>query len=342
MNKILRYSLLMLLAVVANVSLMAADPYKVLTFPDEGTEGASISAYNKSYTATIGSDSWTIAGFNTNKNEWKYIRCGSSKFASVATIVNTAAYDKAIGDVVVTIDKVTAASVNSIKLIVASDADFANVVEEVAATKIETGDMDFKTTKATANLFYKLEFDCAKGSANGLVQVSKVAYYKEGDAPTKVDISNTPETAYTVAEAKKLIDAGEGLATSVYVKGIVSGVKGYNDTYGSITYFISADGTTDNEMTVYGGLSYKGEKFTSKEDIQKGDEVVVYGQLTLYNSTYEVNMNNQLYSLTRNTSGINGIQAEAADGVAYNLAGQKVSADYKGVVIKNGKKMIQK
>jgi len=32
----------------------------------------------------------------------------------------------------------------------------------------------------------------------------------------------------------------------------------------------------------------------------------------------------------------------AADGAAYNLAGQKVNAGYKGLVIKNGKKVIVK
>ena len=31
-----------------------------------------------------------------------------------------------------------------------------------------------------------------------------------------------------------------------------------------------------------------------------------------------------------------------ADGAIYNLAGQKVNASYKGVVIKDGKKYIQK
>ena len=34
--------------------------------------------------------------------------------------------------------------------------------------------------------------------------------------------------------------------------------------------------------------------------------------------------------------------AEAEDGAIYNLAGQKVDAAFKGLVIKNGKKMIQK
>ena len=42
-------------------------------------------------------------------------------------------------------------------------------------------------------------------------------------------------------------------------------------------------------------------------------------------------------------TGINGINAaEAADGAIYNLAGQKVNAAYKGIVIKNGKKFLVK
>lgn len=42
------------------------------------------------------------------------------------------------------------------------------------------------------------------------------------------------------------------------------------------------------------------------------------------------------------TNGINAVKAEAQNAVAYNLAGQKVSAQYKGVVVKNGKKVVLK
>ena len=42
-------------------------------------------------------------------------------------------------------------------------------------------------------------------------------------------------------------------------------------------------------------------------------------------------------------TGINGVVAETSSNApAYNLAGQKVSASYKGIVIKNGKKFVQK
>ena len=43
------------------------------------------------------------------------------------------------------------------------------------------------------------------------------------------------------------------------------------------------------------------------------------------------------------TDGIETVKASKAfDGAIYNLAGQKVNANYKGVVIQNGKKFIQK
>lgn len=345
MNKFLRYSLSLVLAFVAGVTF-ADEPYKVLTFPDEGTEGKSISSYTKTWKATVGEDSWTIANFNSNKwnNSWTYIKCGSQNNASVASIASPA-IDKAIGNVVVTVDNVTADKVNSIKLQVATDPAFSNVTEEISASVIKASEMQFKTTKAQANNYYKVIFDCEEGSSNGLVQVSQVAYYKEGDTPEITDISNTAETAYTVAKAKELIDAGKGLATQVYVKGIVcEASSSLNATYGSLTYKISDDGTTENEFTVYGGLSFDGEKFTSVDDIKVGDEVVVFGTLTKYKSTYELDKNNVLISKKDVPTGITSITtAPAADNAPiYNLAGQKVGKAYKGVVIKDGKKMIMK
>lgn len=344
MNKFLRYSLSLVLAFVASVTFAGTTPYKVLTFPDEGTEGKTISAYNKTWKATIGEDVWTIANFNTNKwNNWKYIRCGSKNFESVASITSPA-IDQPISNIVLTIDKITKSSIISIKLQVATDADCNNVTEEISA-KIEDGDLIFKPTKSAANNYYKFVFNCQKGSNNGLIQVSKIAYYKVGDAPEIVDITNTAETAYTIAKAKELIDAGKGLSERVYVKGTVSQAsKSLDATYGSLSYYISDDGTTENELKVYGGLSFEGKKFTSVDDIKVGDVVVVYGKLTKFGTTYELDLNNTLISLNGTTTGITNITTDEAakNAPVYNLAGQKVTKAYKGVVIKNGKKMIQK
>lgn len=345
MNKFLRYSLSLVLAFVASVTFAGTTPYKVLTFPDEGTEGKANSAYNKTWRATIGEDVWTIANFNSNKwnNSWKFIKCGSKNFASVASITSPA-IDQPISNIVLTIDKIAKDNINSIKLQVATDADCKNVTEEISA-KIKDGDLIFMPTKSAANNYYKFVFDCQKGSNNGLIQVSKIAYYKVGDAPEIVDITNTAETAYTIAKAKELIDAGKGLSENVYVKGTVSQAsKELNPTYGSLSYNISDDGKTENELQVYGGLSFESQKFTSVEDIKVGDVVVVYGKLKKFGTTYELDKNNILISLNGKTTGITNITADEAakNAPVYNLAGQKVTKAYKGVVIKNGKKMIQK
>lgn len=344
MNKFLRYSLSLVLAFVASVTFAGTTPYKVLTFPDAGEESKTVSGYTATWKATIGEDVWTIENFNTNKwKNWTFIKCGRKDVASVASITSPA-IDQPISNIVLTIDKIIKNKVNSIKLQVATDADCKNVTEELSA-KIEDGDLIFKPTKSAANNYYKFVFDCQAGTSNGLIQISKIAYYKVGDAPQIVDITNTAETAYTIAKAKELIDAGEGLSESVYVKGIVSQAsEKINPTYGSLSYYISDDGTTGNELEVYGGLSFKGEKFTSVEDIKVGDVVVIYGKLKKFKTTYELDSNNILISLNGKTTGITNITLDEAakNAPVYNLAGQKVTKAYKGVVIKNGKKMIQK
>ena len=116
MNKILRYSLSLVLALIANLSLMAAEPYKVLTFPDDNKDNNKVNDYTSSWEAKVGTDTWTITNFNNYQwKGWTYIKCGSKKVASIATI-ESPIFDKEIGCVVVTFDKVTAANVNSVSV----------------------------------------------------------------------------------------------------------------------------------------------------------------------------------------------------------------------------------
>lgn len=133
---------------------------------------------------------------------------------------------------------------------------------------------------------------------NNKTVTKEVTITQAGD-PNAPGTQNNP---YTVAQARAAIDAGTGL-TGVYATGVVSEiVTAYNSQYGNITYNISADGTkTAVQLQAYRGMSYKGEKFTSEDDVQVGDVVVVYGNLKKYNSTYEFDANNQLVSLVRNT-----------------------------------------
>lgn len=210
-----------------------------------------------------------------------------------------------------------------------SNTDVATISEDGTITLIAAGTTDIKAAFA----------------GNDEYEAGEVTYTLTVVAASTVDITNTPESAYTVAKALELIEAGEGLSEKVYVKGKISKVKSVDTgKYGNAEYSISDDGTDNNSLIVYRGYYVNGEKFTSADQIKVGDEVIVYGKLVNYNGTKEFTSGNQIYSINGITTGLSGITLDAAaeNAPAFNLAGQQVSKAYKGVVIKAGKKFVQK
>ena len=118
---------------------------------------------------------------------------------------------------------------------------------------------------------------------------------------TVVEKKGTATNPYTVAEAVAYIGTlgSATSATEVYVSGIISQVDSFNSKYGSITYWISDDGTTEGQMEVYSGLNINGEQFSAKDDLQVGDIVTVKGYVKMYDTTPEFDKNNQLESFER-------------------------------------------
>ena len=391
-KKIFTQSLLLIAMLFSGVSSWADDvAYKTLTFSSE-TNGQSIGNYTATWNATIDGFTWTLKNFNNNNNNWEYVKCGRKNNESVGTITTASKIDKAITKVVVTVDAVKADYVNSSKLYVADDAEFSSNLQTIDI-EIDEGDNTFTVTNPTANSYYKLEFDCASASANGIVTISKIVYYtNDGGAPTpqkteaglafekdtyetnvgesfmapsltnpnNLDVtyesSNTDvatvdagtgvvtikaagstiitassietdtykageasytlkvidpnandgsaEKPFTVAEAIALITSPGFESGNYYVKGIISRITSTSkiETEGVITYYISDDGTTTNELQVYKGKRSETEDFTSADEIAAGDEVTVYGPLFLYNNnTPEINVGNYIVSLTHTT-----------------------------------------
>ena len=153
----------------------AKDPVVVgsLTFP--ATTQENCNGYTATWAASNSYSAWTIANFNNFDGGWKYIRAGSKKAASVASIVNSTAITDAITKIAVTFDKI--GSVNSVKLIVAKDAACTDVVETIEGSATQKGEQIFNITTPTAGLYYKLIVDCKQASGNGTVQISKLDYY---------------------------------------------------------------------------------------------------------------------------------------------------------------------
>ena len=103
---------------------------------------------------------------------------------------------------------------------------------------------------------------------------------------------------YTIDQAKALIDAGKGLNETVVVRGIISQIDSYSSTYHTITYWISEDGTTNNQFQVFGG-KYEGmEDFESIDNIEVGAIVLVDGKIKKYGDVYEFDSGNYIYSYT--------------------------------------------
>ena len=135
----------------------------------------------------------------------------------------------------------------------------------------------------------------------GAVSVTATASYggvsAETTCPVTVKtIANTKEGAYTVEQAISLIDAGKGLATPVYVKGVVSKiVTRYNTQYKNITFNVSDDGATTTPQFQF-FRNQKDAENTYAEDpkIEVGATVIGYGILKKYNKTYEFDEGNYL------------------------------------------------
>ena len=146
-------------------------------------------------------------------------------------------------------------------------------------------------------------------------------------------IANTQETALTTAEAISLIDAtsAEQLAAEkVYVRGTISKVDSYNSTYKSITYWLD-----DNKFEVYSGRGLDNADFSAKTDIEVGADVIIYGNIKKYSTTYEFDKNNYLVSYsvaakTLESVTISGTPTQTTYevGEAFNTAGLTVTAHY--------------
>ena len=84
--------------------------------------------------------------------------------------------------------------------------------------------------------------------------------------------------------------------TNKYTSGIICQIDSYNSTYHSINYWISDDGTTTTKLRVYSGKGLNGANFSSVDDLNVGDIVVIKGTLDEYNSVPEYNYSSQIVS----------------------------------------------
>ena len=128
----------------------------------------------------------------------------------------------------------------------------------------------------------------------------------DSNASSVVSKTFTKINPMTVAQALTAIDAlnNNGTIDNQYVSGIIVSKVGTIDD-GGIKYYISDDGTATNQLYVYKGKGLDNASFTSLDELQVGDEVVVFGQLKKYYSSNTVTpevLNSYLISQTHKTA----------------------------------------
>lgn len=181
---------------------------------------------------------------------------------------------------------------------------------------------------------------------------SKQAYIYSLNGVTKNEGgSETPDTPNEITVAKALeiiagLEDGKKTSEEYIVKGIVTAVEEISTSYGNATFDIADNAGDATVLKVYRAKDAEGQKITDENIVKVGDTVVVQGLLQKYVKndvvTPEVAQNGKILTVNGQSTGITIIKAVQAETPLYNLAGQRVDANYKGVVIKNGQKMIQK
>ncbi len=248
--------------------------------------------------------------------------------------------------------------------------DGATTEEEYIVTgKISEIEQNFGTTYGTATFAlegglraFRLNYlDNKKVTDKALLAVTDEVtiqgklqkYVKEGEVIpeicngyiTKHVQNGTPDVPtikeITAAEALTIIDAledGKTTEDEYIVSGTVSSVTEISAQYGNATFVM--DG-----LTVFRCKDFDNKNFTDEGKIKAGDKVKVRGKLQKYVKegvmTPELSYG-YIVELNGQTSSIGNINADSSKAVIFNLAGQKVSADYKGVVVKGGKKYLYK
>ena len=279
----------------------------------------SVQNYTSTWTATKDGKTWSLVNFNNNQNGWNSVKCGRKDYTSVASIASPA-INAAVKSYVITLDAVS--NVNTAKLAIMNGenlvGDSIDITEKFVAGEVVV------PVEGQKGYSYVLTIDNKSGK-NGSVEISRILLAGATVEPVEpVHIANTAETAYTIAKAIELIDAGEALNDSVFVKGIICQVDTFIEKYKSISYWISEDGTTNGaQFECYSGKDINGADFASIDDVKVGAEVIVTGLLTKYKDIYEFKAGNNLVAYKAPVAPVELFAGETGKYYLCNVASEK-------------------
>lgn len=261
---------------------------EVVHYTLDGTITASGSAYATASTLTQNGIGWSVMG-NTEQNPWRI--GGKSITNEDRPIKSTTAMSSAITKIEVSVGATASSlTVNSIKLIVASDASFNTQLDEITATSgLTQTTLTFTPTSGTewaTNAYYNIVFNVTRtsSSGNGYVTFNNAKFYKTSGSPTTYTVtydcnggtSNCPDNATGITENTTI-----HLASAPSKTGHSFG--GWND--GTTTHAAGAEYTVTGNVTMTAQWTPDPHTITYKAGEGTGSDVVVNKN---YDESYEI------------------------------------------------------
>ena len=147
-----------------------------VSFVKDNCESSTDYVSNKAWKNTTDGLTYSIVNCANNNKGWDFIKAGSKKKDSIATITTDSPFTEAIAESAITIDNVNNKFINSIKLLVSTSADFTTDTTTSYDVNVAKGEQTTKIKTPVANAYYRYVIDCKKASSNGPIAISKITF----------------------------------------------------------------------------------------------------------------------------------------------------------------------
>ncbi len=172
---------------------------------------------------------------------------------------------------------------------------------------------------------------------NSQVSYATVKIHENADAVNCIKFGKS----YKYAEdteyyyAKLTVDGGFKTGDVITIAGVYS-----NDAEKNAAIAFRSDPTSTEALWVT--ENFINGKTSAAEPVEQTYTLTADADVLYFGRSGNTGTCITLLTVTRGATAIENVKVQTADGVMYNLAGQKVGNDFKGIVIKDGKKMLQK
>lgn len=242
---------------------------------------------------TVGDITWNVTG-NSTMSPW---RIGGKNLSGVdRAVYSKTAYASAVSKIDLTVGAASSVTVNSLKLVYSTNADFSSSTE-ISGTFAVNSTISFTPASGDfpANAFYKFVFNVTIGSSNKFIEFKKVEFYNATSGNPDPEVPTLSSIAVKTAPTKVAYTEGEnfdpaGLVITKTMSNSTTEDVAYAGHESDFTFspaLTAALATTNTKVTItYGGK-------TADQAI-----TVTAAPFTPTAGTYEIALNNALYGVT--------------------------------------------